>query len=208
MLDPHLRPLKNQMFGAMAHRLRGLSPNAITAVSTVTGLAAAGLLLVARPAAALAVWLLSRVLDGLDGAVARATGRQTDLGGYLDLMGDFLVYAALPIALVLGRGGERGELIVLAFLLGSFYVNGASWMILSALLEKRGQGAAARGEVTSVAMPAGVIGGTETLVLYSLAIALPDRSSAIFLGMTVLVGFSAVQRGVWAWRILGREGAR
>ncbi len=44
--------------------------------------------------------LLSRLADGLDGAVARATAR-TDYGGYLDIVCDFLFYGAVPLAFVL-----------------------------------------------------------------------------------------------------------
>jgi hypothetical protein len=39
----------------------------------------------------------SRLMDGLDGAVARAT-QPTDRGGFLDITLDFLFYAAIPLA--------------------------------------------------------------------------------------------------------------
>ena len=43
------------------------------------------------------VLLLSRLADGLDSAVARAT-RKTDFGGYLDITADFLFYGSVPLA--------------------------------------------------------------------------------------------------------------
>ncbi|MBK6433761.1 CDP-alcohol phosphatidyltransferase family protein [Candidatus Amarolinea dominans] len=73
----------------------------------------------------------SRILDGLDGMLWRhLTQQQTDFGGYLDIVADFVVYAAVPIGLFLGRATtELG--VGLALLLGSFYINAASWMYLS-----------------------------------------------------------------------------
>jgi phosphatidylglycerophosphate synthase len=48
-------------------------------------------------AVGLLLFLLSRIADGLDGAVARAT-MPTDQGGFLDIALDFFVYAAIPLA--------------------------------------------------------------------------------------------------------------
>ena len=59
-------------------------------------LAAAGIVVQAYWVA-LALILVNRLADGLDGAVARH-GRLTDLGGYVDIVADFLVYAVVPFA--------------------------------------------------------------------------------------------------------------
>ena len=50
--------------------------------------------------AALLLFILNRLFDGLDGAVARAT-RRTDRGGFLDIVFDFAVYGAVPLAFAL-----------------------------------------------------------------------------------------------------------
>lgn len=202
MLDPILRPLKDSIFAPIAARMTAVAPNWVTAASTFLGIAAAGLLVDQQYAPAFLLWLTSRLLDGLDGAIARAAGRQSDLGGYLDILGDFIVYAAIPFALVIGRGSDAGALISLSLLLSAFYVNAASWMYLSALLEKRGAGARARGESTSVAMPDAAIGGTETLVAYSLLIIVPHYAVPIMLLFAALVAGSVIQRVIWAVRSL------
>jgi len=49
-----------------------------------------------------ALILVSRLLDGLDGAVARAT-TPTDRGGFLDITLDFLFYASIPLAFAVAR---------------------------------------------------------------------------------------------------------
>ena len=61
-----------------------LSPNHVTALSTVVGLAAAACFALGR--FALAAWLviLSGLLDSSDGWLARRTGRMSKLGGFID----------------------------------------------------------------------------------------------------------------------------
>ena len=84
-------------------------------------------------------WLINRLLDGIDGVVARNTNRQTDFGGYIDIICDFIIYAIIPIALAVAHPSEV-LYIVLAILQGTFFVNAASLMFLSSILEKRSQG--------------------------------------------------------------------
>jgi phosphatidylglycerophosphate synthase len=50
--------------------------------------------------AALALIIISRIGDGLDGSVARASAR-TDFGGYLDITLDFVFYGAIPLGFVM-----------------------------------------------------------------------------------------------------------
>jgi phosphatidylglycerophosphate synthase len=142
MLDEKLRKLKDRWLRPLVGVAGGLSPNALTLLALAVGLASAGAAAQQLYGLGLALWAINRVLDGLDGAVARETGQQSDFGGYLDIVADFVVYAAVPIGFFLGQATvELG--LSLALLLGSFYVNGASWMYLAAILEKRSAGAAA-----------------------------------------------------------------
>jgi hypothetical protein len=143
MLDEKLRKLKDRWLRPLVGVAGGLSPNALTLLALAVGLASAGAAAQQLYGLGLALWAINRVLDGLDGAVARETGQQSDFGGYLDIVADFVVYAAVPIGFFLGQATvELG--LSLALLLGSFYVNGASWMYLAAILEKRSAGAGAR----------------------------------------------------------------
>ena len=86
---------------------------------------------------ALAFWLLNRITDGLDGTVARISNRQTDWGGYLDIMLDFIIYALIPISLAFSVNNGAIIFITLSIMLGVFYINSASWMYLSAILGKK-----------------------------------------------------------------------
>lgn len=205
MLDILLRPVKERLLTPLALAIgRRVLPMAVTLAAFVAGIAAAAFAAHGKAGAALACWIANRALDGFDGTLARAQHSQSDFGGYTDVLLDFVVYAAIPIGLVFGApSAVRTSLAVAAlFLASSFYVNAASWMYLSALLERRGAGARARGELTSVTMPEGLIGGTETIVLYTLFFLLPAHVGGLFTIMTVLVTITVLQRLIWAGREL------
>jgi phosphatidylglycerophosphate synthase len=202
MIDKVLRYPKERVLEPVALRLlQGVHPNAITIIACGVGIAAAVAVWQQAYAPALALWLLNRVLDGLDGTVARLMNKQSDFGGYLDIVLDTVVYAAIPVGLALGMS-TNAVYLALAFLLASFYINGASWMYLAALLEKRNNGATARGELTTVTMPGGLIEGTETIVFYTLFLLFPGALVPLFVVMGALVLVTAAQRVVWAVRHL------
>lgn len=200
MIDKSLRTPKEFVLTPLARGpLRRLHPTTVTLAAAVAGIAAAGAAWQGAVGAALALWGLNRLLDGLDGTLARITGRQSDLGAYLDIMLDHLVYAAIPLGLALAAGTPAAYL-ALALLLASFYINGASWMYLAALLEKRSAGAHARGELTTVTMPGGLVEGAETVVIYTLFLLFPQALVPLFGLMAALVLLTAGQRVVWAVR--------
>ncbi len=203
MLDLYLRPVKERLLKPLALALGdGVAPMTVTLLAFVAGVGASVFAARAMMGGALACWIINRFLDGLDGTLARTQHAQSDLGAYVDVLLDFVVYAAIPVGLVLGApSAERPSLgIVALVMVSSFYVNAASWMHLSALLERRGVGAQARGELTSVTMPDGLIGGTETIVFYTLFLLLPAHLGGLFMLMTVLVTVTILQRLLWSVR--------
>ncbi|NCC33810.1 MAG: CDP-alcohol phosphatidyltransferase family protein, partial [Chloroflexia bacterium] len=164
MIDKALREPKESLLGPLVRGpLRRIHPTSITVVAAIVGVAAAVAAWQGLYVAALILWVVNRILDGLDGTLARLTDQQSDLGAYLDILLDHLVYAAIPMGLALAVNTPAGYL-ALAALLASFYLNGASWMYLAALLEKRQAGARKQGELTTVTMPGGLIEGAETVV--------------------------------------------
>ncbi len=202
MFDLILRALKDRLLEPLA-RLLGprVAPDLVTLVACLVGLGAGVCAWRRADGAALALWALNRLLDGLDGTLARVHGRQTDFGGYLDILLDFAVYTAVPTGLALGRP-TFAALAACVALLGSFFVNAASWMYLSAVLERRDAGAKRRGELTTVTMPPGLVAGAETVVLYTLFLLFPGRLAELFGLMAALVYATVVQRVVWARRHL------
>jgi archaetidylinositol phosphate synthase len=102
MLDGRFGPKMNRfwdMLGAGLARA-GWSPNAVTLTGLALVCAGSGAYLIHRNELAYALSLaVAFSFDGLDGAVARITGRATRFGGYLDAVTDryqeILVFAAI-----------------------------------------------------------------------------------------------------------------
>ncbi len=205
MLDQVTRSLKDSLLTPLERVIpHGLHPDTITWVSLIPGLAAALLAGVGLTGWAVAAFVANRILDGLDGLLARRRHLQSDFGGYLDIIVDFVVYAAIPIGVWYGAAGGAGAL-PLVLLLSVFYVNGASWMYLSAVLEKRrpkdGEPSSSRrSEHTTVTMPRGVVEGTETVIFFTLFLLIPRLYVLLFSIMTALTAAGVVQRLVWAYR--------
>lgn len=202
MLDRRLRPTKDRV---LAPLLRGpvgrVPPLALTACSLV--LAAGAAIAAWRQVALLAVgaWLLSRLADGLDGAVARHRGRASDRGGLVDIVSDTVGYAVIPLGVAAGVDTRSGWVVV-AVLLATFYVNAVSWTYLAALLEKRSVGATSTGATTSTVMPRGLVEGTETIVFFALALAWPGGAIGVLAVMAAAVGLTILERLWWARTVL------
>ncbi len=170
MLDRSARrlidPALNRMGRAMA--TRGWTANRVTLLGLFTGLIAAVIIAIGAPLLALIPLLASRLADGLDGAVARATVK-TDFGGYLDIACDFAFYGAIPLAFVFY---DPANGLVAAFLLASFYFNGTSFLGYAILAEKRGITTQAQG-IKSLYYSNGLLEGTETVVFFVLLCLFP-----------------------------------
>jgi phosphatidylglycerophosphate synthase len=201
MFDHYLRGLKDRLLAPLAALLRGVSPDLITLIAFALGMAAAGAAARGAWGAGLVCWIANRTTDGLDGTVARLAGRQTDFGGYLDILLDFVVYAAIPLGFAI-QSTNRSVLLWAVVLEAAFFVNACSWMYLSAVLEKRSAGAGSRGELTTVTMPPALVAGFETVVFFALFFLFPSRLTVLFGIMSTLVGINILQRLFWARRAL------
>jgi len=180
---------------------RRVGPAALTVAGLLLGLGAALAIGMGLHWLAVGLWLLNRVFDGLDGTVARLRGRQTDFGGYIDLLVDFTVYAAIPIG-VAANASSPAAWIAVAVLLATFYVNAISWSFLSAVLARRGQDGTADSRRTTLAMPRGLVEGAETVVFFTLILAFPQWAIGLCWLMAAAVTISVLQRLAWAQRAL------
>jgi phosphatidylglycerophosphate synthase len=199
MFDASLRKVKDWVGAPLARRLSRVSPIGISLVALVVALLAAWSAYHQLYPTAFALWLLNRTLDGLDGLIARMHNKQSDFGGYVDILTDFVAYAALPIGLVAGSPSSE-RYLALAFMLASFYINTASWMYLAAILEKR----ALHGDdtQTTIVMPAGLIGGFETIIAFGVFTLFPTYLTTLYGIFTVLVFITITQRIIWAKHVL------
>lgn len=149
---------------------RGTPADIVTLLGLVLGLGSAGLIWAGWSGLVVAVPLMaSRLADGLDGAVARASGK-TDFGGYLDIVCDFAFYGAVPLAFVLRDPAANG--VAGAFLLFCFYVNAATFLGYAILAERHGLETRSRGE-KSLYFTAGLMEGTETILCFLIIVLWP-----------------------------------
>ena len=155
LIDPPLDRMGRRLAAA------GVSANAVTAAGFAVGLLAVPCLALQWYGAALVAILLNRLGDGLDGAVARRT-RLTDLGGYLDIVCDFVFYAAVPFGFALARPENA---VAAAFLIFSFAGTGSSFLAFAILAAKRNLTTEAQGR-KSLYYLGGLTEGTETIAVF------------------------------------------
>lgn len=201
MLDSRLRPLIDPPLARIASGLvaRGIGADQVTLAAFALGMAAALAIALGAPLAGLVLILAGRIGDGLDGAVARLTAK-TDRGGYLDIVLDFVFYAAVPLAFAVADAAANA--LPAAVLLASFLANGAAFLAFAIMAEKRGLHTVVQGQ-KSLYYALGLIEGTETIAFFCLFCLLPTWFPWLAMIMAALCCISATARIVTAYRALG-----
>jgi phosphatidylglycerophosphate synthase len=166
MLDPLLRrwidPSLTRAGAWLAQR--DISADAVSLAGLAVGLTAVPLLAWERYEMALLVILLNRLMDGLDGAIARHKGT-TPFGGYLDIMCDMGFYAAVPLGFALARPDNA---LWAALLLASFVCTASSFLGRAVLAVQRGEPDDGARGAKSFFHAAGIVEGTETIIAFVL----------------------------------------
>jgi phosphatidylglycerophosphate synthase len=200
MLDSRLRTLIDPPLNAAGRAIArlGIGADEITLAGFVAGITGAVAIVAGEPIVALALILLGRLADGLDGAVARATQR-TDRGAFLDIALDFVFYGSIPLAFALAD--QFRNALPAAVLLASFYCNGAAFLAYSTLAQKRGLTTSAQG-VKGIYYLAGLAEGSETIAVFVLMCLVPAWFPVIALVFAAVCFLSAGARIVMGWRSL------
>ena len=200
MLDGWARRRLDPLLDRLAARLAaaGATPNAITVGACAVGLLAAAAIAAQWYLVGLALLLISRLGDGLDGAVASITGK-TDLGGFLDIVLDFVFYGAIPLGFVLADPAANA--VAGAALIFSFYVNGGSFLAYAVMAEKRGLKTEKRGE-KSLFFTTGLAEATETIAFFVAFCLFPAWFSVLAGIFAVLCLYTATSRILLAARAL------
>ncbi len=191
MFDAKLRPLIDPPLNAAGRRLAawGISADVVTLTGMMLGLTAGAALADGGFALALALIIANRLLDGLDGAVARARGL-TDFGGYLDIVADFIFYVSVPLGFALA---DPANALPAALLLASFTLTGISFLAFATLAAKRGIETAAHGR-KSFFYNTGLAEGAETIAVFIAMCLWPDWFATIAYGYAVLCLLTVIQR--------------
>ncbi|WP_434585297.1 CDP-alcohol phosphatidyltransferase family protein [Klebsiella sp. R390] len=135
MLDRHLHPRLKPLLNVCAARLEriGVTADGVTLTGFAIGVLALPFLGLGWYGAALVAIVLNRLLDGLDGALARRRGL-TDAGGFLDIALDFLFYALVPFGFILADPAQNA--VAGSWLLFAFIGTGSSFLAFAALAAK------------------------------------------------------------------------
>ena len=200
MFDARIRPLINPPLDVVARRLAamGIGADQITIVGAVLGGAAAFAIAGGVELIGLAMFLTGRVLDGLDGAVARQS-QPTNRGGFLDIALDFVVYAAIPVAFAVRDPGANA--LAAACLLAGFLVNGTAFLAFAVMAERLKMETKAQGQ-KSLYYLSGIAEGGETILVFAAFCLWPTWFAGIAYAFAVMCLVSGAARIVMAWKML------
>ncbi|MBP6504315.1 MAG: CDP-alcohol phosphatidyltransferase family protein [Rhodoferax sp.] len=174
----------------------GLGANQMTVIGFGIGIGAAALIATGHFMAAAAAILLSRLCDGLDGAIARRT-HTTDAGGFLDIALDFIFYAAIPLAFALADPARNA--LPAALLLAAFCGTMSSFLAFAVIAAKR--------QMDNLSWPeksfyflGGLTEATETLACFVAMCIWPQHFPILASVYAAMCAITTATRVWWGWR--------
>ena len=171
MMDHKINTIIHPIMNGLAKKIpRQISANTITLTGFAVGVIVVPLLWLNLYSTAMAVILVNRFFDGLDGAVARKFG-PTNLGGYLDITCDFIFYSVVIMGFALAAPENNG--LAAAFLIFSFIGTGSSFLAFAAAAEKKGISSDAHG-LKAFYYLGGLTEGTETILFFVIICLYPE----------------------------------
>lgn len=196
MLDKYIVPRIKPALKAVAMRLdrQGVSADSVTVAGFLVGIACISAVAFGMAQLALALLLLNRLADGIDGELARLRA-PTDAGGYLDITLDFIFYALFPLGFAFSDPAQNA--LPAAVLIASFVGTGASFLAFATQAEKR--------EIVSpdfgykgLYYLNGLAEGTETIICFVLMCLFPHYFSVLawlFAGVCLITAANRVYFG-------------
>jgi phosphatidylglycerophosphate synthase len=201
MLDRTLLALTKPLVDSIGARLhkQGITANQLSFIGAGFGALAALLIAAGFIMTAIVPLLLNRLLDGLDGAVARH-GMPSDRGAFLDIALDFLFYAAIPLAFAFCNPAANA--LAAAVLLASFIGTGVSFLAYAVMAAKRGE--------TNTAYPSkgfyylgGLTEGFETVACFVTMCFWPQHFAFIAYIYAAMCCVTTLTRLVAGWQAFG-----
>ena len=195
MFDARLRPYNDPPLNRAGTWIarQGISANVLTFAGLIIGLLGAASIALEHYNLGLGLIVLNRLIDGLDGAVARA-GTPTDLGGYFDIVADFAFYVSVPLGF--GIADPANALPALA-LVASFVLTGTSFLAFAVIAAKRGEDTEAHGK-KSFFYSTGLAEGAETIAVFIAMALLPEWFATIAWAYAGLCVLTVIQRSALA----------
>lgn len=198
MIDDPFRQWLARSWSAPAVALHraGITANQVTVVAAVLGVTAAALVAVQLTWFGIALWLVSRLLDGYDGMLARLASSSSLYGGYLDITLDMLAYTAMAIAFAIAMPAD--VLLWMLVLLG-YVLAITTTLALSSLVEKADR---QLGGDRSLQFTRALAEGGETTIVYVVIALAPSVSRYALVVWIALLAITVVQRTALARRLL------
>lgn len=185
MIDSRMRKYFQALFDFLAKKLigMGVTPNQVTTLAFLTGIAAGIVVLYELYWLSLTLLWISGLFDVLDGTVARLGGKSSAGGAFLDLIFDRVVEAVFIILFALARPEIYPAALVF---LGAVIFNFSTFMLAGKLFENSGE--------KSMHYDSGLIERTETFIAFSAMLLLPSQASLVLWTFNALVLITGVYR--------------
>ena len=200
MIDAKLLPLQRRLLRPIALGIItfGVRADQVTITGFLLGIVALPLLASQQYTWALVFILLNRVLDGIDGEVARLT-IATDRGAFLDIALDFVFYALIPLGFALANVTENA--LAAAVLLAAFVGTGSSFLAFSLMAQKR-KLHAQKFPSKGLYYIGGLTEGAETIAVFVAFCLWPDLFTPLAYGFAFACGLTTLSRWLQGWHLL------
>ncbi|WP_029617734.1 CDP-alcohol phosphatidyltransferase family protein [Pseudorhizobium marinum] len=197
MIDARILPLQRAALQPGAEFLAryGVRADVISMVGFLAGLGAFAALCFGIWLLALALILANRLLDGLDGAVARIQG-PTARGAFLDIALDMVFYALIPLGFAVSAPDANA--LPAAVLIVSFVGTGSSFLAFSAVAAKLGRNAP-EFPTKGIYYAGGLAEGVETIAVFIAMCLFPGAFPIIAYGFAAICALTTLVRWRQAW---------
>ena len=199
MLDNKMRILYQPILNSFLDRFLFVMPNPNVVTFLGLGFACFALIFISfnHIFFGLMFILINRICDGLDGALARKS-KKTSFGGFIDIVCDFIFYSFVPLGFAISTSENYLPCVIL---LTSFYINGATFLALAAVLNADRSIKVIKNQ-KSIFYTNGLIEGTETTFFFILFCLLPDKFALLAYCLSILTFLTATQRVIFAFKTL------
>ncbi|MDH5452342.1 MAG: CDP-alcohol phosphatidyltransferase family protein [Paracoccaceae bacterium] len=206
MLDRHLLPLQRRLLQPPAQALvsAGISADIVTLVGFILGLLAIPCLAAGAYLPALALIVLNRIADGLDGAVARLSS-PSDRGAFLDIALDFFFYATIPLGFAFAD--PENNALAAAILITTFVGTGSSFLAFATVAAKRGKTTESY-TAKGIYYLGGLTEGAETIIVFTLMCLFPAAFPVLATVFAVACMLTTLTRWYQGWISFGETKER
>ena len=150
--------------------LKFISPNHLTLIGFSFGVLMCFFIIIDQYLIAIIFLFLNRLSDGLDGAMARLQ-TPTPLGGYLDIVLDFLIYGGFVLSFGIT---EQNNTLLSMILLFCYIGTGSTFLAKAAILPSLTKQNLNEEIPKSFHYAVGLVEGTETIVFMVLCLLFPN----------------------------------